>query len=99
VQQVVIGTQSSGKSSLINSLTGFDLMPTGSGMVTQAPLRLILQHSASDDLVVSFDFWCFTQYAHMASSESKLLRTGAEWPDDQRLQRGRNTRPPPLFLG
>lgn len=49
--QVVLGTQSSGKSSLINSLTGFDLMPTGAGMVTQAPLRLILQHSASDDLI------------------------------------------------
>lgn len=48
---MVIGTQSSGKSSLINALTGFDLMPTGTGMVTQAPLRLILQHSATDDLV------------------------------------------------
>mmetsp|Transcript_9558 Transcript_9558/g.31775 ORF Transcript_9558/g.31775 Transcript_9558/m.31775 type:complete len:939 (+) Transcript_9558:38-2854(+) len=51
LSQVVIGTQSSGKSSLINALTGFDLMPTGTGMVTQAPLRLILQHSANVDLV------------------------------------------------
>jgi len=48
---VVIGTQSSGKSSLINALTGFDLMPTGTGMVTQAPLRLVLEHSGSDSLL------------------------------------------------
>ena len=51
LSQVVIGTQSSGKSSLINALTGFDLMPTGTGMVTQAPLRLVLEHSGSDSLL------------------------------------------------
>jgi len=36
---VVVGSQSSGKSSVLNSLIGFDLLPTGSQMTTRVPLN------------------------------------------------------------
>ena len=39
---VMIGSQSSGKSSLINKLLNMDLLPTGSKMVTRTPLNLQL---------------------------------------------------------
>jgi len=39
---VVIGTQSSGKSSLLNSIIGSDILPTGKSMVTRVPLNLEL---------------------------------------------------------
>ena len=39
---VVVGSQSSGKSSLLNGILSFDLLPTGSNMVTRTPLHLEL---------------------------------------------------------
>ena len=42
---VVVGTQSSGKSSVLNSLIGMDILPTGKQMVTRTPLHLEVVHS------------------------------------------------------
>ena len=42
---IVIGSQSSGKSSLLNSLIGYDILPTGNNMVTRTPLMLQLNNS------------------------------------------------------
>jgi len=39
-----IGTQSSGKSSLIESIVGLDFLPRGGGVVTRRPLELRLVH-------------------------------------------------------
>ena len=39
---VVVGSQSSGKSSLLNSILGMDILPTGNNMVTRSPLQLEL---------------------------------------------------------
>ncbi|CAK0798331.1 unnamed protein product, partial [Prorocentrum cordatum] len=39
-----IGTQSSGKSSLIESVVGLDFLPRGGGVVTRRPLELRLVH-------------------------------------------------------
>lgn len=39
-----IGTQSSGKSSLIESIVGMDFLPRGGGVVTRRPLELRLVH-------------------------------------------------------
>eukprot|EP00965_Chrysotila_dentata_P107524 3552256-Pleurochrysis_carterae.AAC.3 len=41
---VVVGTQSSGKSSLLNGLMAADILPLGEQMVTRAPLNLQLIH-------------------------------------------------------
>ena len=43
-QIVVVGSQSSGKSSVLESVVGRDFLPRGSGIVTRAPLILQLQH-------------------------------------------------------
>ncbi|XP_073506182.1 dynamin-1-like protein isoform X1 [Phyllobates terribilis] len=48
-QIVVVGTQSSGKSSVLESLVGRDLLPRGTGIVTRRPLILQLVHVSSDD--------------------------------------------------
>ena len=39
---VVVGTQSSGKSSLLNRILSMDILPTGKRMVTRTPLHLYL---------------------------------------------------------
>src|SRR5438046_1427 len=44
-QLVVVGTQSSGKSSLLNRIIEMDILPTGKTMVTRRPLNLQLINS------------------------------------------------------
>jgi dynamin 1-like protein len=43
-QIVVVGSQSSGKSSVLESIVGRDFLPRGSGIVTRRPLLLQLIH-------------------------------------------------------
>lgn len=49
-QIIVVGAQSSGKSSVLESIVGRDFLPRGSGIVTRCPLILQLQHVKKDDL-------------------------------------------------
>ncbi|KAK9298187.1 hypothetical protein QLX08_008360 [Tetragonisca angustula] len=48
-QIVVLGTQSSGKSSVIESLVGRSFLPRGTGIVTRRPLVLQLVYAPKDD--------------------------------------------------
>ncbi|XP_064632895.1 dynamin-1-like protein [Lineus longissimus] len=48
-QIVVIGAQSSGKSSVLEGLVGHDFLPRGTGIVTRRPLVLQLIHVSPDD--------------------------------------------------
>lgn len=48
-QIVVVGTQSSGKSSVIESLVGRSFLPRGTGIVTRCPLVLQLVYCPKDD--------------------------------------------------
>ncbi|KAL3852739.1 hypothetical protein ACJMK2_016356 [Sinanodonta woodiana] len=48
-QIVVIGSQSSGKSSVLESLVGRDFLPRGTGIVTRRPLILQLIYVSKDD--------------------------------------------------
>ncbi|XP_011701163.1 PREDICTED: dynamin-1-like protein isoform X2 [Wasmannia auropunctata] len=48
-QIVVLGTQSSGKSSVIESLVGRSFLPRGTGIVTRRPLILQLVYTPRDD--------------------------------------------------
>jgi len=45
----VLGTQSSGKSSLLESIVGLDFLPRGDGVVTRRPLELRLAHIGNPD--------------------------------------------------
>uniref|UniRef100_A0A8C6UNF5 Dynamin-1-like protein n=1 Tax=Neogobius melanostomus TaxID=47308 RepID=A0A8C6UNF5_9GOBI len=54
-QIAVVGTQSSGKSSVLESLVGRDLLPRGTGVVTRRPLILQLVHVDPGDALKSDD--------------------------------------------
>src|SRR6476661_7710765 len=41
-QLVVVGTQSSGKSSVLNGIMSMDILPTGKNMVTRSPINIHL---------------------------------------------------------
>jgi dynamin 1-like protein len=45
---VVVGSQSSGKSSVLNGILSMDILPTGSSMVTRTPLNLNLIQTETD---------------------------------------------------
>lgn len=45
----VVGLQSAGKSSLLESIVGFDFLPRGEGLCTRRPLELRLVHSIAVD--------------------------------------------------
>ena len=54
---VVVGSQSSGKSSILNGILSMDLLPTGSSMVTRTPLNLELiqtQSEGSEKIMAAF---------------------------------------------
>jgi len=64
-QIVVVGSQSSGKSSVLEALVGRDFLPRGAGIVTRRPLILQLIHrrvpKGSSDVVRScccgLEYW------------------------------------------
>ncbi|XP_068611553.1 dynamin-1-like protein [Brachionichthys hirsutus] len=62
-QIAVVGTQSSGKSSVLESLVGRDLLPRGTGIVTRRPLILQLVHVDPAD----------------AGKSDEMGRDGDEW--------------------
>ena len=49
-QIVVVGSQSSGKSSVLETIVGRDFLPRGQGIVTRRPLVLQLIHTPSSNL-------------------------------------------------
>ncbi|KAI9310957.1 P-loop containing nucleoside triphosphate hydrolase protein [Dichotomocladium elegans] len=46
---VVIGSQSSGKSSVLEAIVGHEFLPKGSNMVTRRPIELTLIHTPGED--------------------------------------------------
>ena len=69
----VVGSQSSGKSSILNSILGMDILPTGSNMVTRGPLQLELIQSVSDTKAV------FGEYINGEWVEIKAIKI--QYPD------------------
>jgi dynamin 1-like protein len=53
-QIVVVGSQSSGKSSVLESIVGRDFLPRGTGIVTRSPLILQCIRSAEDEDYAEF---------------------------------------------
>lgn len=52
---VVVGTQSSGKSSVLNNIMAMDILPTGKNMVTRTPLNIQLNQIKDNVGIVEFD--------------------------------------------
>lgn len=57
---VVVGSQSAGKSSLLNGILSFDLLPTDKSMCTRAPLHLELIPSKQDAVAEFGNYNCHT---------------------------------------
>jgi dynamin 1-like protein len=54
---VVVGTQSSGKSSVLNSIMSMDILPTGKNMVTRTPLDIRLHKLNTPPSTISIEGW------------------------------------------
>lgn len=53
---VVVGTQSSGKSSVLNSIISMDILPTGKNMTTKCPINIFLNKIKSQEAWIEFGF-------------------------------------------
>ncbi|CAI8032109.1 Dynamin-1-like protein [Geodia barretti] len=62
-QIAVVGTQSTGKSSVLENLVGRDFLPRGAGIVTRRPLVLQLVHINAED---SESQWGWGKFLHTA---------------------------------
>ena len=75
----VIGCQSSGKSSILNSILGMDILPTGTNMVTRTPLQLELIQSIKDIKAV------FGEYINGEWTQIKVI--SIQYPEPSEEQR------------
>merc|ERR1712142_1273136 len=75
-QIVVLGSQSAGKSSVLESIVGLEFLPRGADMVTRCPLVLNLKHAPGS----STRFFEFVNTKGNGSSNSKPMRF--ENPED-----------------
>lgn len=71
---VVVGTQSSGKSSVLNSVMAMDILPTGTNMVTRTPLDIRL-HKLTNG---AKDGW--VEFGHYNNSYNNSYNTDSLYP-------------------
>lgn len=72
-QIVVVGSQSSGKSSVLESIVGFDFLPRGTGVVTRSPILIQLNKIRTTDDSQSSQRW--VEFVH---SPEKRFESEAE---------------------
>ena len=78
-QIVVIGSQSSGKSSVLEKLVGRDFLPRGTGIVTRRPLILQLYHIGNDSTEKVEEYGEFlhrpgTKYTDFSEIRQEIVR-------------------------
>ncbi|KAM0672785.1 vacuolar protein sorting-associated protein 1 [Ordospora colligata] len=71
-QIVVIGSQSSGKSSVLENIVGRDILPRGTGVVTRRPLILQLIHNSTEDYAV-FNHAPDTKYTNFEEVRREIV--------------------------
>merc|ERR1719221_1532298 len=80
---VAIGTQSSGKSSLIESVVGRDFLPRGGGVVTRRPLELRLVHLNSQEYKATEAWAVFDKISNHKYTDFNQVRTEIERQTDE----------------
>lgn len=73
-QIAVIGTQSTGKSSVLENIVGNDFLPRGSGIVTRRPLILQLVHIHQDEAKGSWGWGRFLHTGDQRFDDFSLIR-------------------------
>ena len=77
-QLVVVGTQSSGKSSLLNAITQMDILPTGKNMVTRTPIKLELLNTTIPEINIQFGYYSNGLFKSHANYNLKSITTEDE---------------------
>ncbi|KAJ9125144.1 hypothetical protein QFC22_000098 [Naganishia vaughanmartiniae] len=76
---VVIGSQSSGKSSVLEAIVGHEFLPKGDNMVTRRPIELTLVHTPHDDTTSPPEYGVFPSLgAQKVTSFPAIQRTLTE---------------------
>lgn len=90
----VLGTQSSGKSSVLESIVGLDFLPRGDGVVTRRPLELRLHH-----LQENTEPWAvFDEVKGKKFTDFKEVRTTIEQLTDKHAGVKKNIVDDPIVL-
>uniref|UniRef100_UPI00398F1C4E dynamin-1-like protein isoform X1 n=1 Tax=Pristiophorus japonicus TaxID=55135 RepID=UPI00398F1C4E len=106
-QIVVVGTQSSGKSSVLESLVGRDLLPRGTGIVTRRPLVLQLvnvspeeqKKASGDDEGIDADEWGkFLHTKHKVYTDFDEIRQEIENETERVSGANKGISPEPIHL-
>ncbi|XP_059469739.1 dynamin-1-like protein [Neocloeon triangulifer] len=106
-QIVVVGTQSSGKSSVIESLVGRSFLPRGTGIVTRRPLILQLvyapkddqQHRSAEEGTLDLEAWGkFLHTKNKIYSDFDEIRTEIENETDRMAGKNKSICPDPINL-
>ncbi|CAI5795923.1 dynamin-1-like protein isoform X1 [Podarcis lilfordi] len=107
-QIAVVGSQSSGKSSVLESIVGRDFLPRGSGIVTRRPLILQLVHvptleerrrTASGESGVQADEWAtFLHCKHKTFTDFSEIRQEIEIETERTTGTNKGISPEPLYL-
>ena len=72
-QIVVVGAQSSGKSSVLESIVGRDFLPRGNGIVTRCPLVLNLKRIEEGEECKDGQAHPADEYAEFSHKEGQLF--------------------------
>ncbi|KAG8129940.1 hypothetical protein E2320_016602 [Naja naja] len=107
-QIVVVGSQSSGKSSVLESIVGRDFLPRGSGIVTRRPLVLQLVHvptledrrrKATGESVAQPEEWAtFLHCKHKTFTDFSEIRQEIEIETERMTGTNKGISPEPLYL-
>ncbi|XP_017466235.1 PREDICTED: dynamin-1-like protein isoform X1 [Rhagoletis zephyria] len=105
-QIVVLGSQSSGKSSVIESLVGRSFLPRGTGIVTRRPLILQLIHCPLDDRehrsaengTVNVDEWGKFLHTKKIFTDFNQIRNEIEEETDRAAGSNKGICPEPINL-
>ncbi|VDO29891.1 unnamed protein product [Haemonchus placei] len=106
-QIVVIGSQSAGKSSVLENLVGRDFLPRGTGIVTRRPLILHLSHVPADDecrrrksdgSMITDDWAMFEHTGNKIFTDFSLVRKEIENETDRVTGTNKGISPIPIIL-
>mmetsp|Transcript_24715 Transcript_24715/g.25820 ORF Transcript_24715/g.25820 Transcript_24715/m.25820 type:complete len:692 (-) Transcript_24715:113-2188(-) len=91
----VLGTQSAGKSSVLESIVGMDFLPRGEGLCTRRPLELRLNHIPESD---SKPFGVFEELPGEKFHDFNVIRQKIEHLTDKKAGTNKNIIDDPIIL-
>ncbi|XP_043936035.1 dynamin-1-like protein isoform X2 [Protopterus annectens] len=107
-QIVVVGSQSSGKSSVLESIVGRDFLPRGSGIVTRRPLILQLvsvglpedrKRASSGEIGIQAEEWgTFLHTKHKIFTDFNEIRQEIESETERTTGNNKGISPEPIYL-